>query len=418
MAVLDTFYLMFKSDTSDLKKGVGEVQKIISGLSSVLSAAIPAAFGIAGIKKAIDYGVELSRTSQKLGANAADIQAWGNAVEIAGGNAKQFESTLSSMSAKFNTTSDTILKVLPRYADLLSKLSPSRAQQVGRNLGLDESTILLLQRGRRELDGFLRRQKELGTLTKEDTETFKKYDQSVTKASQSFGRLNQVLALTSIPFLTTAMNALDRAFIYFIDHQDLIIGGIIALTAATTVLGFTFGALSLPVIGVTSLVLALSAVFAIAYEDIKAFIEGSESLIGDIVNSFPNAAAAVKSFFNIMKDAIMTVMHPLELLEKLFDRIMSKIQGSSGAKLLTDLTSGDLSKAKQTLIDVRAQSRDSLNKVPFLASGNTNSSSVTTGAITINTQATDAQGIASNLKDRLDQQYSQVANYHSDGVLA
>jgi len=60
MAVLDTFYLMFKSDTSDLKKGVGEVQKIISGLSSVLSAAIPAAFGIAGIKKALITALNLA----------------------------------------------------------------------------------------------------------------------------------------------------------------------------------------------------------------------------------------------------------------------------------------------------------------------------------------------------------------------
>jgi hypothetical protein len=418
MAVLDTFYLLFKSDTSDLKHGVDEVKKIIGGLSKVLSAAIPAAFGIAGIKKAIDYGIELSNTSRKIGANAADIQAWGNAVELAGGDAKQFEGTLVSLATKFGTTSDTILKVLPRYADLLGRLSPSRAQQIGKNLGLDESTILLLQRGRREVEDFIKRQKELGGLTKEDTEKFKNYNESVIKSSQAFSRLNQVLALTAIPVLTRFFDILDKSIIYFIDHKDLVIGGLIAMSIFATVAAFSFGLISLPLIGITALILGVSALFAIVYEDVQAFLHGQNSLIGYILNHYPSVGKVVKAFFNGISTAINAVLHPLDSLEKLLDRIISKFKSSPASKLFGALVHGDLAKAKEAFNSARDISRDKSLVLGRLGNSSTNSNTVNTGPITINTQAIDAQGIASNLKDRLDQQYAQVANYHSDGVIA
>ena len=39
MAILDTFYLLFKSDTKELKKGAQEAEKVVTDLNSSLSKA-------------------------------------------------------------------------------------------------------------------------------------------------------------------------------------------------------------------------------------------------------------------------------------------------------------------------------------------------------------------------------------------
>ena len=220
MAILDTFYLLFKSDTSDLKKGAEEAERVTKKLDSSLQqvgkqtehiggsflsmaksakafllSAIPAGFAAAGIHSVLEFGVELSKTSRLLNVNVEDLNAWNKAVELSGGSAQQFEGTLVSLAEKFGTSSEVVLKLLPKYADALSKLNPSRAQQIGKNLGLDESTILLLQHGRREVEAMIKSQKELGAVTQKDALQFLVYNEATTKVKQSTQALFTVLAL-------------------------------------------------------------------------------------------------------------------------------------------------------------------------------------------------------------------------------
>ncbi len=412
MAILDTFYVLFKSDTSNLKKGAEEAQKIIGGLSKVLAAAIPAAFGIAGIKKAIDFGVELSQTSRKIGVNAQDLQAWSNAAELAGGNAKQFQDNLAHMAQRFGTSSETILKILPRYADILSRLSPQRAQQVGKFLGIDESTILLLQRGRREVDDMIRHQKELGSVTKEDSENFLKYQQSLGKVSQGFNRLNQVLAIAAVPILVKFFDILDVGITFFVVHKDLFIGGILGITIALGGLAIAFNILTFPVTAVGLLILGLIALFALVYEDIATFLKGGKSLVGFLLGKLE---PAIKAVFNFMNKLLYGILHPIETVISLFTKLKNLIDDIfHGGKRTLEIGVNSAQKHVSVLSNPNSFLPPGIN----VGGGTTKSTSVTTGDIIINTDSNDPQKHADLLKSALASEVAQAINNISDGVTA
>jgi hypothetical protein len=416
MAILDTFYILFKSDTSELKKGADEAKKIVSGLSKVLAAALPAAFGIESVRKAINFGVEISKTSRLIGANADELQAWSNAAEIAGGTAAGFQQNLASLAQRFGTSSETILKVLPRYADVLSKLSSSRAQQVGKMWGLDESTILLLQRGRRELDDLLKRQKELGGLTKQDTELFLKYNAAVNKSNQAYQRLNQVLATAALPFMIKFFDMLDKGLRYFVQHKDLVIGGLIAIGAAATYAAIAFGFLSLPIILVGALIAGAIVLFAAIYEDVQHFLNGQKSLIGYLINHYPNVTKVIKTMIDVLRQAFHALLHPLETVEaalsKIYDWIAKIFGGGSKRTLEIGIANG------KDLIKENAGGLHRITPIIPGLGGSSNTTTVNTGDINVNAQGGDPDKIASGIIDKLDKHLAQAVNNSADAVVA
>ncbi len=439
MAVLDTFYLIFKSDTSDLKKGAEEAERVTKKLDSslqsvgkqtehlggsflamaksakaLLLSAIPVGFATLGIQKALEFGVELSKTSRLLNVNIEDLNAWRNAIELTGGSAGQFQGTLTSLAAKFGTSSEVVLRLLPKYADALSKLSPSRAQQIGKNLGLDESTILLLQHGRREVEAMIKSQKELGVVTQKDAGQFLLYNEATTKVKQSTQALFTVLALEALPYLIKFYDILSKGISYFVQHKDFVIGGLIGITAATTAMGIAFGIANLPIVLMAGLIVGLISLFALVYDDIRAFQKGQKSLIGYLVNHYPVAAQVIKSAFDVMGKAAHYLLHPLELIlnalaeiEYLIDRVF---HGGKRELQLNINHGNDV---------VRESGHSILPIIPGLGQSNEGTkNTLTTGDITINTHATDPKWIANSFIGELLQQYSQASNYYADGVRA
>ena len=85
------------------------------------------------------------------------------------------------MASHLNTTPQVALKALPALSDALSKMNQAQANNYGKSLGLDQSTIYLLQQGRREVEATIRTEEvvaevETPVLEEEsfDVEAFKK----------------------------------------------------------------------------------------------------------------------------------------------------------------------------------------------------------------------------------------------------
>jgi hypothetical protein len=437
MSLLDTFFVLFKSDTTDLKKGAEEAERVTKNLDSSLQkvgrdseqvgasffamaksakefllAAIPAGFATAGIHGAIEFGVELAKTSRVLGTNIEDLNAWRNAVQLAGGNAEQFQGTISSLAEKFNVSSQTILKILPRYADALSRLNPARAQQVGKNLGLDEGTILLLQHSRREVESMIKAQKQLGVVTQQGAEEFLKYDRVTNQVKQSTKSLFTVLALESLPYLIKFYEILQKGILSFIQHKDFVIGGFLGIAAAVAVFGVRMALANLPLYLMSALIVGLIGLFALIYEDVVAFNNGQKSFIGYFINHYPRVAQIVKNAFDVMYNAAWHFLHPLQSIEAALQKIQNLFNQVLGPKAQARL---DIFHTNKNVIDQKIAA--------ILKSGvgggfgsNKSTTSLTTGPITINTQATDAHGIVTSLLGELNTQVAQVINYHADGV--
>ena len=383
MAILETFYILFKSDASDVKKGADDAEKstkhleqslknvgketehIGAGFAAAARSVVGLFAGIAsingiisGFHAAVNEVTEVGNLSRELNVNVEALDAWGHAVQRTGGTAAGFQSSLKSLSEHFGTTPAIALQLLPRLASSFSKFNQFQANQYGKSLGLDQSTIYLLQQGRREVEATIKQQKELGLVTQQQVEVTRKYDNALYDAGRAYNTFFRELAVPLLPGFTKAID-------YLITHKDIVVGAMAAIGIGAVAMGTKF-AIAFPEIAAVT---AAIAAFALVYDDIKAFKEGRKS----ITENFTDQAiiARVKGWIpESVKNAASTVTS-----NPWFD----KLTGHNA-----------------------------------LAANNT----VAIDNITINTQATDSQGIAASIIPSLKDQLSQTNSHFDDGVRA
>jgi hypothetical protein len=416
MSILDTLYILFKGDASQLKREEQDVRRenskteqsfkqldktsnqinesfvnmgrslagLVAGLYSVSAV-------LGGFRNAVDYANNLGIASSALNVNAEALDDWGNAVRLTGGDVNSFKSSLQSLAQHLGTTGNVALKILPQLADSFHRLGNFRAMQFGKMLGLDESTILLLQRGRREVDEVLKRQKELGVVTKAQIEVSRKFNYELGNTGQAFRSLYLGVAETILPIFSKFLVVMQDVAIYFQSHTDFIVGALIAMGTAATGAAIYFGLLSLPILAVVAAI----GLFALAYDDIETFFKGGDSIIGRYATKWKHWFDLIKQGFQELQD------------------IWGKITGSGALNVSANFNKGFdlLGQASSTPLNTLAS-----NSV-FNAQ-NQNGNKIDIQSITINTQATDAEGIGTALVKNIHNYYAQANAQFDDGKVA
>ena len=383
MSILETFYILFKSDASEVKKGAEEAERATKKLdeslknvdrdsekagksflnlarsaSGALGAFVSVGAVFASLRHAVNSVQELGNVSRELNVNVETLDAWGHAVQRTGGTAQGFQSSLRSLAEHLNTTSAVALKALPALADSLSKMNPAAANRYGKSLGLDQSTIYLLQQGRREVQATIAQQKELGLVTQQDVEVTRKFDNALYDLGRVFQSISRDFALPALPALTKALE-------YLTEHKDLIKGALLAIGGAVAAMGISF-AIANPAIAAVALSLAA---FALAYEDVQKFKKGLPSVIGDVQKG----------------------------VRKLRKR------GDAFAHRLPNWA--------QKILGVKAPDY-ALNRLPSSGAVANNTTTVNVGDVTIQTQAADGKEVAGSFKGWLDHLWQ--SNSHFD----
>ncbi len=347
MSMFDLFTIKFESDTKDLKKGLDESKKTSDGIQSSLkgvdlladkaghglkelaieaAGALAALFAIhhviSDVSEALDFAEKTSRLSEVMGVNVEQLSAWSDAVTASGGSADAFQESIKGMTEKMiqvevtgkgrvkpffdklgiDLTSvankgKTAMDFLPQIATQFEKIGKSESFGFGKKLGLDEGTIMLLQRGGREVSELVKRQKELGVITKEDGEATAKF-----KMEQAdFGHIMRSVWLgigeAVLPVIDDILIGAMKLFGFIKDHSTFFISAIsgvavaigITLRGAFVKMGLAAWEALIPMIPMIAAVLAVGAAIAIAaivFEDLWAWMHGSNSLIGDLIGSF------------------------------------------------------------------------------------------------------------------------------------
>lgn len=415
MAILDTLYILFKSQgaeqvvkdeqkiekaTDDLEKsldglegsfkGVGsELVNIGKSLAGVGAALLTATSLFNSMKAAVSNVQDLSRLSNTLGVDITTLDMWGKAVTQAGGDANTFNSSVKSLADNLGTSPKVALQSLLPLADAFQKLGRYRALQYGKKLGLDEATILLLQRGRRAVQGVLEEQKRLGLVTQRDKEITDAYTQSLYKSQTAYSSLARAVAMEVLPSLTKFFDVIATpAFEYLTDHKDLVIGALIAIGAAATIAAAPF----IPMLATITAIVAALAALALAYEDVKFYFEGKKSLTGDII------ARGNKQFYDPQSNTGDTNS------PSLFDSLR--------AKYLENLGKGKNAVSTASGSAIGSQTSNSI----LNSSSADRQSTVNVGDVTINTQSTDAQGIREEFQKNLDAHFWQSNNQFANGL--
>ena len=136
-----------------------------------------------------EQATELGAVSRRLHMSIEDVQGWTGAIGKFGGSAQDFEGTLRGLNGQLarmatvgGSRAGTLLQslgidagevgrqrdaldVLQDLAGVMEQMTPDEARGIGAALGLDPSTIMLLQQGREGMRDLIREKRESAVYT-------------------------------------------------------------------------------------------------------------------------------------------------------------------------------------------------------------------------------------------------------------
>lgn len=503
MSVLDTFYLLFESDASKLNKGLDEsdrrarkttdeVKKLdeaaykmgerlgetMRSLGGALVGFLAARSLMASFNTAVVEADALDESAKALGITTEELSAYSDAVKEAGGSSQGFQGSLRALNqalATMETTGKsraapflkqmgidldslsnkgkTAFDFLPQIADAFADMGRQESLAMGQKIGFDIGTIMMLQGGRRELEALIQKHKELGVVTERQGEIAAKYNDSLDDARHALRSMWLGLAETILPVVTRIVEGFTQIVQFVRENHHFVIGLFVALAAVIgklllPVIVTTAGAvlaLVSPFLGVAAVVGVLAGAFALLYDDVMNFLEGNDSLIGQLLTKFPMLAQV----FHIIGAVAREVAGVIEAAFKLagagilamWDHIAARVRALWGyVKSFWDAASSIASKlggalsnhqfaapdvapgvaAGQAMLGLAASTplnSQTTNSVTTRRGGDRNTS-VNVERVEVNTQATDGPGIAKSIGGAIGAQMSQAVASYDDGVAA
>ena len=313
---LDEISILLGLKTDGLKKGAKEAENAISGMTStivsklgVLSAAAAAAFSVfSRFGEYVAQADAMGKLADALDVDIEKMHAWGEAAARAGGSVESFQGSLQSLTAQLARQATTgqsraakLLegagidagevgrqrKAFDVMMDLAEKAETMGKQEffgLGRSLGLDQGTIMLLQQGRAALKEQIRLQKEFGVYTKEDAKVTADWNDRVSDFKQSMMKLASVIIRMVLPFATKALAILNKAiaFLARCERPIKIVAVALSFVLAPAIAQVSKELWKLafnPALLKIAAIAALIAGLALVIDDFWGWTEGKESAI-------------------------------------------------------------------------------------------------------------------------------------------
>ncbi len=405
MSILDTFFILFESDASKLDKGLADSDKKTTKLTDDLKATdvvagklggslIGAIAGMAGaamaamgfaaltghILEAANAADKLDEMSERTGIAVETLSTWGDLVSKSGGSVEGFAGSIEGLNkqlAQVEVTGKsraapflkelgidlddaankgkTAMDFLPQLADAFSKMDPSKAQALGSRLGFDQATIMTLQQGRRAVDELLQKEKELGVITEKQGKIAAEFNDQMDDTKHAFRSVWLGVSEFVIPPLTWMARKMQEVAQFFRKHSDFIVGLLIALGAAILIYAvpplLSMAAAAIvafaPFLILGAIIAAVATAFALLYDDVMNFVEGNDSLIGQILEKYPVIQQIVSAVVDVVKSlgeavawAFETMVDVLSIAIELWRRIINAVLEFTGlGTSITDFAS-------------------------------------------------------------------------------
>lgn len=339
MNILETFYLLFKTDAAqaadDVKKVGPASDTAADGLEKVDAAAnrSAAAFVSLAKKAAAFAGIglslgatlsaitgrmgeirELDQFSSKLNSSIEDVDAFRRTVVGMGGETAGALDSLSKVAEKVNEAfsdaesgarkdlqswgiafKDAEGKAIGASDAMLNLASSlegvSRAEALDRlkKIGIeDAATIDLLLRGRAAVEAKMRAEKEMGVVTEANAEETRKYYAEMNRALGTLQSMGNTIIDVVVPYMAMAAGAFADVTQWVRENQTLVEGffiGIAGVITAWYLPAMVRAAIATtiatwPFLLIAGAIAATGVAIALLYEDIAAWVNGAPSLLG------------------------------------------------------------------------------------------------------------------------------------------
>jgi hypothetical protein len=463
----DAAIVQNRKSVDELVDGLGEAEQQGTKTGSTLTAValkIGAAFLAAGgVLQTINGATALAERvadlgdlSDNLDISVEKLDAFQKAMYATGGTAEGALSTIESLTRRmgkgFRDADGPIAKtlgglgikltdasgrakdsidVITDLAGALEGVNKAQAYQTLQQLGIsDPKVIENILKGRKEMEGLLRVEKERGVISQAEVERARKLADAQDRLRASVSRISDGFLNMFIPAVTKVIEWLDQLTSWASEHSDAITGFFIAIgavvaavylpamiAAAAATLAATW-----PIIAMVAVVGAVAAAFAIAYEDIMAFINGNESLTGEIFEKYPlikDMVYGIIDAFKLMGQTITAVFTGLWETLKTFAGYLTDIWNAAGKffKGFNGALVGDVTMAQNVQTAAATAPANSVTSTAISnQSNNKQENRVQVGQVVVNTQATDARGVAGSVATELNDQLLNVQAENSSVV--
>lgn len=333
---LDEFFISIGLKTDGVKQGMNEIESTMSqGISNItsklgaLSAAITAAFSVGQLfSQYTQQADEMGKLADAIEVDIGMLDAWGEAVARAGGTSQGFQQTLQALSGQLarqaltgHSRAGMVLEgagidageigrqrqafdVLMDLAEKAEEMNKAEFFGLGRSLGLDTGTIMLLQQGRTALKDAIAQQKELGVWTKEDARITADFNDRIGDLGQVLSRFSAIVFKMILPAMTAFVRYLNQFINFLRKHETFVKAFFIGLAAVITayaipaILSLTAAMLSSPL----TWMVAGIALLALAVEDLVVWAEGGESAFDGLWAAiFGSPEEAIAAFDRLQK---------------------------------------------------------------------------------------------------------------------
>lgn len=424
MNLLATYHLLFKSIGMDkisaetegtTKKADKMGNSFVEAGDRIIKALAPIVGLGALINRTMNFASsaeEMSFLAQNTGLAAEKFQALAIAAENYGGSAEGIAGSLQGLNTNLNnmrfgrggggvedaaityginlyganglaTADELLMNVAKRFESLNSM------QQIdlGQRLGLDEGTIRLLQTGVANVQAELERGRKYSLFSAEDVENSRKFQRTLRDVKLGLAQIFGIVARSLLPAFTWLGEKTRVVMDYLLDHGELVKAFFASLAAVMGVLALKSALALWPLWAV----IAACAAVAVVVEDFMAWLDGEDSFFGKLFGDAEPFKQAVKACLDWIKDKVGW----------LWDWISDKLRGW-GKKFL------DIDEDKTVKLDMAAAKRKlELTQTPWASvpQGSVSTSyantdqSVRVDNVTINTRATDAQGIVDSFSN-------------------
>ena len=236
MAVFETFTLLFKADSTQLKKEVDDVKKktgessevfknieeqtkktdiAFVGLAKSLAGVAAAYFSVGsvvgGFSNAISNISDLALVSKELGLSTEVLDAWGKALKNFGVAPEEFANTVRTLKKLFNTSGQGVVELLPEIGDAIKRLGPIEGPRYAQEeLGISAGITAFIGQGSDVFLKELARQKELGLVSAEDVKVAQAFNKSMGELANAFDALYRALAQEILPELVEFIKTLTN----------------------------------------------------------------------------------------------------------------------------------------------------------------------------------------------------------------
>jgi hypothetical protein len=256
----------------------------------------------------------LGKFADMIGESITTVDAWGQAAKLAGGSAEGFQSSIQSLNrgladmATFGTgrakaaldalgisATDSRGKakkasdVLLEMAGVAERMDKTKFVGLAQKAGLDQGTIMLLQKGRQGVEELVKSREGLA-YTQEDAANAKAFNESIANLKKAVMSAASILFNAIGPALAFVAEKLTKGAAFLRQHKPFVLAffaGLATVITAKLIPAFAKMALTMLANPLTWIIGALTIV-ALLFADLYAYLDGGKSRFnwGPIVNFF------------------------------------------------------------------------------------------------------------------------------------